>query len=188
MRTPPADLVHDLSALAERVLTDPALRLEDVAALVGTSRARLYYYFAGLDDLRAFLVRRHLDEGAAVLADADDEGRSPVERLRVVVEAAAAYLAERPGVCAGLLSGTAGSVQEVLRETDAAIAAPLRRLVAAGVRSGDLAAPDIATAADGVLGAVLLAVLGRWSRGGATSTAAFSEAVARQVVEGLRSR
>jgi hypothetical protein len=48
-KTPPADLAYRLLDVSEQVLDPgPALRLEDVACLVGASRAALYYYFLGL--------------------------------------------------------------------------------------------------------------------------------------------
>lgn len=187
MRVPPPELVDRLLEQTEAVLTDDAVRLEDVARTVGTSRARLYYYFAGQDDLRAFLVQRHLEEGAAVLADATDPSNPAPDRLRAVVVAAATFLAGRPGVCAGMLggAGSSGALGGTLEATDEVIAAPLRALVADGVRDGSLHAPDPAAAADAVLGAVLLAVLGRWQRGDDGDAARFAAALADQVVAGL---
>jgi hypothetical protein len=46
MRRPPSKLVERLVSVSEEVLRpDRALRLEDVAALIGSARATLYYHF-----------------------------------------------------------------------------------------------------------------------------------------------
>jgi len=43
MRRPPSKLVERLVSVSEEVLRpDPALRLEDIAALIGSARATLY--------------------------------------------------------------------------------------------------------------------------------------------------
>ena len=60
MRRPPSKLVERLVSVSEEVLRpDPALRLEDIAALIGSARATLYYHFSGRDDLVAFLLEEH---------------------------------------------------------------------------------------------------------------------------------
>lgn len=186
VRTPPVELADALVAHAERVLTEPGLRLEDVARLVGTSRARLYYYFAGQDDLRDFLVTRHLAEGAEVLTRAADGARGgPADRLAAVVHAAAAHLAERPGVCAGLLASSGPEPGGALAAADDVVVAPLRALLAEAVRAGELDVADVRVAADAAVGAILVAVIGRWRRGDTTRADAFADAVARQVMGGL---
>lgn len=189
MRTPPESLADALLARAEEILTSDAPRLEDVARLVGTSRAKLYYYFAGQDDLRAFLVEHHLAAGAAVLAEATASPGPAADRLHAAVRAATGYLVPRPGLCAGVLAGAGGvgPLAEALARTDAMIAAPLRALIAEGLADGTLAVADVEAAADGVVGTVLHAVLGRWRRG-PQPDAGFAEAVADQVVRGLARR
>lgn len=188
MRTPPAPLAAQLLEQAESVLTDPAVRLEDVARRLGTSRARLYYYFAGLEDLRSFLVARHLQDGASVLATAADPALDPPERLRAAVTAAVRYLAGRPGVCAGVLAGAGGSPDGVLADTDAVVGARVRALLTEGVGDGSFRPLDVAAAADALLGAILLAVLGRARRGTPADVEAFAAALADQLVTGLLPR
>ncbi|MDT7646033.1 MAG: hypothetical protein QOC75_3033, partial [Pseudonocardiales bacterium] len=52
MRRPPRNLVQRLLSASEEILRpDQALRLEDIAALIGSARATLYYHFSGRDDL-----------------------------------------------------------------------------------------------------------------------------------------
>ncbi len=187
MRTPPPELAARLTGRAEAILTDPDLRLEDVARMVGASRAKLYYYFAGLPDLHAYLVEQHLQEGARTIRDAVDPALDAPERLHAVVHAAVAYLAERPGLCAGLLGDDAGGTRAgMLAASDAVVGAPLRELLAAGRAEGTLSVPDVAAAVDILMGAVLLAVLGRWRRGDDGAVATFASQVADQLVGGLR--
>src|SRR5215813_9410046 len=93
MKTPPADLAERLIAVSETVLgADPPPRLEDVATAIGASRASLYYYFSGRDDLVAFLLARHARAGAAAVAEAVNPEAAPAERLRLTVEALTEFL------------------------------------------------------------------------------------------------
>lgn len=188
MRTPPPELAAALTRAGEEILTNPDLRLEDVARMVGASRAKLYYYFAGLPDLHAYLVEQHLAEGARTIREAVDPALDGIERLRSVIVTVTAFLAAHPGLCAGLLGDGGATKLGMLAVSDAVVGEPLRELVAAARDEGSLAVPDVATAVDAITGAVLLAVLGRWRRGDGTDPAAFASAVADQVVEGVRAK
>ena len=185
MRTPPPELAARLTQAAEQILTTPDLRLEDVARTVGVSRAKLYYYFAGLTDLHGYLVEQHLQEGARTIRDATDPDLAPPQQLHAVIRTVTAYLAEHPGLGGGLLGDGPPGKAGMLASSDALVGEPLRQLVAAGRDDGSLRAPDVAVAVDGVVGTVLLAVLGRWRRGADDDVAAFAAQVADQVVGGL---
>src|SRR5207245_5254462 len=68
MRRPPSKLVQRLVSASEEVLRpDPALRLEDIATLIGSARATLYYHFSGRDDLVAFLLEENLRAAAETI-------------------------------------------------------------------------------------------------------------------------
>src|SRR5258708_20180009 len=68
VRRPPPKLVQRLVRASEEVLRpDQALRLEDIAALIGSARATLYYHFSGRDDLVAFLLEEHLRAAAETI-------------------------------------------------------------------------------------------------------------------------
>jgi len=93
MKVPPPDLARRLLDASEGILTgDPAPRLEDVARMVGASRASLYYYFAGRDDLLAFLLTAHAREGADRAQARADDAEPPPARLRTMIETLAEYL------------------------------------------------------------------------------------------------
>jgi AcrR family transcriptional regulator len=194
MKVPPPDLARRLLDASEGILGDePAPRLEDVARTVGASRASMYYYFAGRDDLLAYLLTAHARAGAefaqarAVVAD------PPPVRLRAMLEALAEYLGSHPGVCAGMLAATGGGrrMAEVLAVNDTWVAAPLRAVVAEGVASGLLVAGDpddpagVTDAVNVALGGLLLGVLGRASSGDDPADAAFRRHLVDQIERGL---
>jgi AcrR family transcriptional regulator len=105
MKTPPADLAERLLNASEQVLVgDPPPRLEDVARLVGASRATLYYYFSGRDDLLTFLLTAHARRGAETVRTAIGPDGPPDLRLRAMVAAMVDYLGRHPGTCSGLLA------------------------------------------------------------------------------------
>lgn len=189
IKPPPDELAARLMAVSDQVLAlDDQPRLEDVAAMVGASRATLYYYFAGREDLVAFLLAAHVEEGAAAVRDADDRDRPPEERLRRVLAAMVGYLGDRPEVCASLLGAATarGSLAEVLVLNDRAVAAPLRGLLADGVAADRFALPDIAIAADALLGGILLGVLGRGhTSGGVPLDEATRTALVDQLTRGV---
>lgn len=188
MKTPPADLAERLLDVSEQVLFgDPPPRLEDVARLVGASRATLYYYFSGRDDLLTYLLTAHARRGAEAVRDALGADDPPDSRLRTMVAAMLDYLGRHPGLCAGLLSalGATGRMSEVLQTNDAWIAAPLRELLTAGRETGAFAIDDVADAANAMLGAVLLGVLGRSMSGGEATDGAFQRHLTEQVVRGI---
>ena len=188
MKTPPPDLAGRLLDVSEQVLrTDPPPRLEDVARLVGASRATLYYYFSGRDDLLGFLLTAHAREGAEAVRAATDPADPPERRLRATVAALVDYLGHHPGTCAGLLGalGGTGRMSDVLQANDAWIAGPLRELLAEGGKAGAFALDNVADAANAVLGALLLGVLGRSMSGSDPTDPAFREQLTEQTVRGL---
>jgi AcrR family transcriptional regulator len=188
VKTPPPDLAGRLLDVSEQVLrTDPPLRLEDVARLVGASRATLYYYFSGREDLLGFLLTAHARAGAEAVRAATDPADPPERRLRATVAALVDYLGHHPGTCAGLLGalGGTGRMSEVLQANDVWIAGPLRELLAEVGKAGAFALDDVADAANAVLGALLLGVLGRSMSGSDPTDPAFREQLTNQTVRGL---
>jgi TetR/AcrR family transcriptional regulator len=183
VKIPPPTLAQRLVSVSEEVLRpDRDLRLEDVAALVGSKRATLYYYFSGREDLIAFLLLEHLAAAAQVMTTASDAQPSPAERLRSAVAALVGFLGERPGVCAGLLSfaGAAGRMASVLAAKDSAVAEPIRCILA----DGPFEVGDARDATSAMLGAAMIATVDRWYRGDAM-TPAFQQRLTEQIVRGV---
>ncbi|MFY1651431.1 TetR/AcrR family transcriptional regulator [Solwaraspora sp. WMMB762] len=191
MKNPPADLARRLLDVSEQVLHgDPAPRLEDIAGMVGASRATLYYYFAGRDDLLTYLLTAHAHDGAQAVQASIDPTDPPAQRLRAMVTALAAYLSQHPGICAGLLSalGSTGRMTDVMAANDRWIAGPLRELLAEAGTVGAVTVDDAANAANAILGALLLAVLGRSVAGADPTDARFRDQLTDQVLHGVLTR
>lgn len=188
MKSPPPDLVRRLAEASEEILQPGRdLRLEDIAALVGSARATLYYYFSGRDDLIAFLLDRHVTAAAEGIIAAAASAGPAVVRLRKAVSALAEFLGRSPGVCAGLLAFAGASAQlgSMMAAKDAVLAAPLQEILADGARSGELTVADPADSANAILGAVMIATLARWDRGGDSTSRVFQQALADQVIRGV---
>ncbi|MGP4030301.1 TetR/AcrR family transcriptional regulator [Actinomadura sp. 3N407] len=188
MKSPPSDLATRLLDVAEQVLrTDPPPRLEDVARLVGASRATLYYYFSGRDDLLVFMLTAHARQGAEAIRAQVNPDEPPRARLRAMVAAMVDYLGHRPGICAGLLGalGQTDRMSEVMQANDTWITAPLRELLTDGRNAGAFTADDTADAANAIIGAVLLGVLGRSMTGADATDAQFQQQLTRQAVRGV---
>lgn len=186
MKTPPPALAERLVAASEQVLHPSRdMRLEEVATLVGSKRATLYYYFSGRDDLIAYLLEEHLTAAAAAIGEAAGDG-PPEARLRAALTALIGFLDQRPGVCAGLLSfaGATGRMHAVMAAKDTLIAAPIRDILDAGVAAGFFAAGDTMDATNAVLGAVMIATMGRWQRGTAADPT-FQRDLTEQLVRGV---
>jgi TetR/AcrR family transcriptional regulator len=188
MKTPPPDLAERLLAASPEVLRiDADPRLEDVARLIGASRATLYYYFSGRDDLLDFLLVAHIKEGAAAIRAAIDPSAAPAVRLRATVDAMLDYLTAHPGMCAGILGAltASGRMATALQANDAHITGPLRELLIEGKATRALAIDSPADAANAVLGGVFMGVLGRALAGQDATDQAFRRALADQIVRGV---
>jgi TetR/AcrR family transcriptional regulator len=185
MKTPPDHLAARLyDASAQILRLDSEVKLDEVATTVGVPRATLYYYFSGRDDLTAYLLTRHLEAGnevfAPVLSGESDAG----DTLRALLQAMIGFLAEHPGVCGGLLSamGPGIGMQEVMTANDRVIAAPLRDLLSHGRESGEFTFDDAADTANLLLGAMLIAILGRAVEGRSLDEGGFRRSIADQLI------
>src|SRR5258708_21510120 len=112
-RGPPPRLVQRLVSASEEVLRpDQALRLEDIATLIGSARATLYYHYSGRDDRVAFLLEEHLRAAAGTIELAVTTAQPlPVVQLRSARTAPAAFLPRQPGACAALPSSAGATLR-----------------------------------------------------------------------------
>jgi TetR/AcrR family transcriptional regulator len=189
MRRPPPKLVQRLVSASEEVLRpDQALRLEDIATLIGSARATLYYHFSGRDDLVAFLLEENLRAAAETIELAITTAQPPpAVQLRSAITALAGFLGGQPGVCAGLLSfaGATGRLGTLMAAKDAALAAPLRKLLDEGAATGQFTISDSRDTANAILGAALIATLTRWEDGRDTQDPEFQHALTDQLVKSV---
>jgi AcrR family transcriptional regulator len=185
MKTPPDHLAARLyDASAQILRLDSEVKLDEVAKTIGVPRATLYYYFSGRDDLTEYLLTRHLEAGNEVFAPVLSGESTAGNKLRELLLAMTGFLAENPGVCGGLLSamGSGIGMQEVMSANERAIAAPLRNLLIEGRESGEFNFDDPADTANILLGAMLIAVLGRAVEGRSLADTGFYRSVADQLV------
>ncbi|MCU1652222.1 MAG: transcriptional regulator [Pseudonocardia sp.] len=188
MRRPPRNLVQRLLSASEEILRpDQALRLEDIAALIGSARATLYYHFSGRDDLVAFLLEEHLRVAANTIALAVTTTQPPAAQLRSAITALVEFLGGQPGVCAGMLSfaGATGRLGTLMAAKDANLTEPLRKLLDQGAATHQFTINDSRDSANAILGAALIATLTRWEDGRATQDPEFQQALTDQLVRSV---
>ena len=133
------------------------------------------------------LFRSHARNGADAIRAAVDPDDPPERRLRAMLTAMVDYLGRHPGTCAGLLGalGATGQMKEVLQTNDTWIAGPLRDLLSDGRATGAFALDNVADAANAILGAVLLAVLGRSMTGADPAEPGFRRQLTEQTLRGI---
>jgi TetR/AcrR family transcriptional regulator len=164
MREIPAQISERLPAaaqlFAERGLNDT--KIEDIAAATGVAKATLYYYFAGKEDILAFLLHDSLDQIAnevSAIAETDGTG---AQRLHGVITDQLRLMAERPAVCRALIGelGRAGRMPVIADMISTAYYQPVETLLRAGAADGSLVAVDnTRAAAIALFGAVTTSAL-----------------------------
>lgn len=160
MREIPADMASRLTEAATTFISSfEEVRMEDIASAAGVSRTRLYYYFAGKDDILAFLLREMLDDLTTAAADAGrGEGPPPV-RLAAVIRAQLSHLNARPALAQLLIAnlGRAGKLPDIAARVHDGFVEPVKRLLAEGAADGTFRAlPDDNLGAEALFGAVLV--------------------------------
>ncbi|HEY1970967.1 MAG TPA: hypothetical protein VGH89_23640 [Pseudonocardia sp.] len=161
--------------------------MEDIAVLIGSARATLYYHFSGRDDLVGFLLEEHLCVAAETIEQAVMAGQTPAVQLRSAITALVGFLGGQPGVCAGLLSfaGATGRLGSLMAAKDTKLAAPLRKLLDEGAATGQFTISDSRDAANAILGAAMIATLTRWEDGRDTQEPEFQQALIDQLVRSV---
>lgn len=151
MREVPAQIAQRLPAaaalFAERGLNDT--KIEDVAAATGIAKATLYYYFAGKEDILAFLLEDALQQVAnEVTVIASEEGTG-ADLLHRVISAQLRVMAQRPAACRALIGelGRAARIPVIADMISIAYLEPVETLLREGAADGSLVAVDNARAA-----------------------------------------
>ena len=164
MRKIPAQIADRLPAaaelFAERGLNDT--KIEDVAATTGIAKATLYYYFAGKEEILAFLledVLQHVADEVTAIVEADG---TAAQRLHAVISAQLRVMAQRPAVCRALIGelGRAARMPVIADMISTAYFEPVETLLRAGAADGSLVALDKPRAvASALFGAVTISAL-----------------------------
>ena len=164
-------------------------RLEDLAAATGVPRATLYYYFAGKEDILAFLLRDFLTTmGDAVTAAASGPGLAR-PRLAAVIHAQLQVMAAQPHVCQALLAelGRAGRIPDIAHSIGQAFHQPVLDLLRAGAKDGSLRRlPDPAVAARTIFGAVVASALADLLLAGTVAVDQLGKRVTDLVLRGIQ--
>jgi AcrR family transcriptional regulator len=164
VKVPPPELAERLWAVSDEVLAPGTdMKIDDLAALAGVPRATLYYYFAGKDDVLAFLLAQKLQRGTAAVASAASKPGDAVERLRAVLTAMLETLAEHPELCLRLLGAVVdqGRGGQLMDEIQRTLMAPVRALLAEAHDAGELVVPDASTTTLAMMGAVVIVAMVR---------------------------
>jgi AcrR family transcriptional regulator len=162
MRAVPDGIAERLEAAAV-VFADHGFdqtRIEQLAEATGIPRATLYYYFAGKEDILAWLLRRMLAEMAEAVAAAAAGPGTARQRLEAVLRAKVEVQARHPATGRALMAdlGRAGRIPEIAAAIQAAFHQPVRRLLAEGEADGSLRpVGDPETTASAVYGAITMA-------------------------------
>jgi len=171
----------------ERGFADTGMR--DIAAAADLSAANLYHYFDGKNDLLFYCQDRALDRMLAAVDAARRESRSATERLRVVFTAhLQTLLDEIEGATAHLqIDSLPPKLRDAIVKKRDSYERALRRLIADGIKSGELVDMDPAVVTRAMLGAMNWTVT--WFRpDGPDTAAAVGEVISRFLVRGIAAR
>jgi len=171
----------------ERGFADTGMR--DIAAAADLSAANLYHYFDGKNDLLFYCQDRALDRMLAAAAAARRDSRSATERLRVVFTAhLQTLLDEIEGATAHLqIDSLPPKLRDAIVKKRDSYERALRRLIADGIKSGELVDMEPAVVTRAMLGAMNWTVT--WFRpDGPETAAAVGEVISRFLVRGIAAR
>src|SRR5262245_31136611 len=171
----------------ERGFADTGMR--DIAAAADLSAANLYHYFDGKHDLLFYCQDRALDRMLAAVAAARRQSASAAERLHLVFTAhLRTLLDDIEGATAHLqIDVLPPRLREAIVRKRDRYERALRRIIADGIGSGELASTDPAVVARAMLGAMTWTVT--WFRPeGPRSAAAIGDIVSRYLVRGVAMR
>ena len=164
MREVPAQIAERLPAaaalFAERGLNDT--KIEDVAVATGVPKATLYYYFAGKEDILAFLLEDVLQHVADEVGKLMHAAGSGADRLHGVIGAQLRIMAQRPDACRALIGelGRAARIPVIAEKIGNAYFDPVDTLLREGAADGSLASViDTRAAAVALFGAVTVTAL-----------------------------
>jgi AcrR family transcriptional regulator len=168
----------------ERGFAETAMR--DIAAAADLSVANLYHHFSGKDEILFFCQDRSLDLMLAAVAEARRRHDSAAARLQLVLRAHAdAVLDEVEGAVAHVATEALSDPlrRRIVAKRDRYERA-LRRLVDAGVASGEFRAADVAVVTRAMLGA--LNWTATWFRPeGARPASAVADTISAYLIRGL---
>jgi AcrR family transcriptional regulator len=163
--------------------------MRDIAEAAELSAANLYHYFDAKNDLLFYCQDRALDRMLEAVASARRSTPDAAERLRLVFTAhVATLLDDIEGATAHLqIEALPPSQRSAIVKKRDRYEQALRRVVAEGIRTGELVDLDAAIVVRAMLGALNWTVT--WFRPeGSASAAAVGDVIAQFLVRGIASR
>ena len=171
----------------ERGFADTGMR--DIAAAADLSAANLYHYFDSKNDLLFYCQDRALDRMLAAITTARRGSRTVPERLRLVLDAhLQTLLDDIEGATAHLqIDSLPPRLRGAIVKKRDRYERAVRRMIADGIRRGELVDMDPAVITRAMLGAMNWTVT--WFRpDGADTAAAVGAIIARFLVRGIAAR
>jgi TetR/AcrR family transcriptional regulator, cholesterol catabolism regulator len=171
----------------DRGFADTGMR--DIADAADLSPANLYHYFDGKHDLLFYCQDRALDRMLDAVAAARRTAPAATERLRLVLTAHLhTLLDDIEGATAHLqMESLPPSLRSAIVKKRDRYEQALRRLIAEGIRSGELVDLNPAIVTRAMLGAMNWTVT--WFRPeGADTAAAVGDVISRFLVRGIATR
>ena len=191
MKTPPPEMAERLFAVGDQFLApgvDP--RVDDVAAALDMPRATLYYYFAGKDDIVAFLLQQKVERGTTAIAEAAARAGTPTERLDGVLRAALGAMAEHPALCTRLTGylAAAGTFGQVVLAAERQVFAPVRAIIVEGQATQEFSVTDPAETASALMGALMFVGTGQILATGELDAQSVADRLVPQLLNGVVAR
>jgi TetR/AcrR family transcriptional regulator len=192
LRSIPEEMGAKVMAAAELFGTQGLDRstMEDIAAATGVPKATLYYYFAGKEEILAFLFHRLLAEVHGAVTSAVSGPGTAAARLRGVIRSHLEVFQRHPMASRAMQFdlGRAARVPEIAAQADTAFIEPVRKLLAEGVADGSLRPVEHPRlTATTLLGAITTAGINALTMDGARLPVdAVAEVVAGVLLDGLR--
>ncbi len=182
-----AKLYGAVDVIAENGLANT--KIEQIAAASGVPKATLYYYFAGKEDILAFLLKdslAYLAGDVATAAEAPGTGR---ERLAAVVAVQIEHTLTNSATSRALIGdlGRAAQLPELAQAVQAAFYDPIAQVLRDGADDGSLrpiADPD--EAALSIFGTVIMTGLIHAVVGTDRSPESITDSVLDLLLHGLR--
>jgi TetR/AcrR family transcriptional regulator len=164
-------------------------RIDDVAEVTGVPRATLYYYFAGKEDLLAWLLQRMLDVVAVAVDEAAQGPGDARSRLEAVVRTQLDIMAAHPAACLALVAnfGRAGRIPEISLTVHAGFHQAIQKLLEEGAADGSLRpVEDPVALSASIYGSVIMPGLHQLVMEGKLDPEPLATQVCAFVIEGLR--
>ena len=162
--------------------------INEIADEVGLSKATIYHYFSGKEDIYTEIILDTLDRLFPAVQDAIERKDTAESRLIAGMQAHAQFFEDNFWAFAAMLIGF-GGIRELNRRARAialrdAYEALFREIITAGIASGDFRQVDPAVASRAILS--MLNWMVRWYKpGGAKRAREFAREYAGLIMQGL---